>query len=638
MAADPLLQSYLQITEETDRIMGLSEPPAPPVAAPAPAPAPVAALSAAAAPARRRAQRRKRPRALGPGRREKLASLVARQREGSLSLGDETDNRENEDPEPVAIEPELSADLLSSAPPDAVADGRLREGQTSALTAARDARMVLKHQGFCNAAEAFAFADTDRDGLLAAPAVSEWLHELGLQPATRALVLELLGRGRVRDGCIDARQWLRVFNHPSWGRLPSQDTALRAVAEAAAPIGRATIRERVDTRSAIFERRAALESVGQSFKLEIEETKAVSYAADFMTESDLLLGAEAKLDSGAVLNLAARECALRGLDAAADAFWFFADCVDGGAGGQARINAQRRPPTDPPPLREENLARGLAALHITSVVPFELLYALTEHEGGRTVVEPPTFLQQWGGSDGSNTAQKKMHPFAVAKSLTSAGRPTRRATVRAAVRKAHELVASGEVVLPTADDLLGEAKQVADAAESLREEVEIAAATADGAAVKVVEEAYVAAQIEVKDKAAAPGHSSTNSAVDSDNDRKSKDTTDVTVDDQDWRASSPPVWLVVPAQQDQFLGDPIFAPYDPAEHEAQRLAEKERSAQILAQGGAVGAVRIRRRQGHELLVRTTPPPALLHCTQFSICLCCVYSCGSIRGRTMVQLV
>ena len=82
--ADPLLQSYLQITEETDRIMGLSEPPAPPVAAPAPAPAPVAVLSAAAAPARRRAQRRKRPRALGPGRREKLASLVARQRAEGL--------------------------------------------------------------------------------------------------------------------------------------------------------------------------------------------------------------------------------------------------------------------------------------------------------------------------------------------------------------------------------------------------------------------------------------------------------------------------------------------------------------------------------------------------------------------------
>ena len=65
-------------------------------------------------------------------------------------------------------------------------------------------------------------------------------------------------------------------------RAITTDSGRMSVAEAAAPIGRATIRERVDTRSAIFERRAALESVGQSFKLEIEETKAVSYAADFM--------------------------------------------------------------------------------------------------------------------------------------------------------------------------------------------------------------------------------------------------------------------------------------------------------------------------------------------------------------------
>ena len=96
--------------------------------------------------------------------------------------------------------------------------------------------MLLKHQGFRNAAEAFAFADKDKDGLLAAPEVADWLRELGLSASARSSVLEQLSRGRVRDGCIDARQWLRVFNHPSWGRLPSQVTALRAVANAAAPV------------------------------------------------------------------------------------------------------------------------------------------------------------------------------------------------------------------------------------------------------------------------------------------------------------------------------------------------------------------------------------------------------------------
>ena len=255
-----------------------------------------------------------------------------------------------------------------------------------------------------------------------------------------------------------------MLNHPSWGRLPSQTTALRAVASAAAPVGRASILERVDTRSAIFERRAALESVGQSFKVEIQESKAVSYAAGYMTETELLLGAQGKLDSGAVLSLAGQECALRGLNEPADAFWFFADSVDAGLGGQARVNALRRPAHDPPPLREGNLARGLAALEITSVGPFELLYALTEQEGGRRIVEPATFLQQWGGGDEAKVTPKKMHPFAVKASLSSAGRPTRRADIRAAVRKVQELVTKRQVVLPAAEELLRTAKNAADGA------------------------------------------------------------------------------------------------------------------------------------------------------------------------------
>ena len=69
----------------------------------------------------------------------------------------------------------------------------------------------------------------------------------------------------------------------------------------------------------------------------------------------------------------------------------------------------------------------------------------------------------------------------------------------------------------------------------------------------------------------------------------------------DWRASSPPVWRVVPVSQDQYYGDPIYAPHDPAKYEAQRLAEKEKAAHILAQGGAVGTVRIRRRQSEEII-------------------------------------
>eukprot|EP01043_Picozoa_sp_COSAG02_P008318 COSAG02_NODE_264_length_26618_cov_244.096459_2_plen_482_part_00 len=455
MAADPLLASYLQITEETDRLMGFSQPRPEPLQPPVPEPQP-----AVAAVPRRRVRRKPQ---LGPGRRAQLASRIAEQQESLGSPGVEN-NLENEDPS-VAASGELSTDLLSYAGPDAVASGVLRKSQTNALAAARETRMRLKHQGFLNAAEAFAFADKDKDGLLAAPAVSDWLRELELPDATVASVLEQLARGRVRDGCIDARQWLRVFNHPSWGRLASQDTALRAVANAAAPVGRASIRERVDTRSAIFERRAVLESVGQSFKLELEESKAVSYAANYMTEDDLLVGAQGNLDGGAVLSLAGQECGLRGLTDPADAFWFFADSVDGGAGGQARVNALRRPASDPPSIWEGNLARGLAALKITSVDPFELLYALTEHEGGRRLVDPSTFLQQWGGSDGSKVTQKKMHPFAVKASLSSAGRPTRRATIRAAVRKVQELVANRQVCLPTAEELLSRAKDAADGAQ-----------------------------------------------------------------------------------------------------------------------------------------------------------------------------
>lgn len=72
-------------------------------------------------------------------------------------------------------------------------------------------------------------------------------------------------------------------------------------------------------------------------------------------------------------------------------------------------------------------------------------------------------------------------------------------------------------------------------------------------------------------------------------------------DISDWKASQPPAWRVVPVHQDKFYGDPIFAPYDQEKHEAQRLADKEKSAQILAQGGAVGTVRIRRRQSHEII-------------------------------------
>ena len=451
MAPDPLLlQSYMQITEETDRLMGFTEAPAEPSETEAPE------LQPAIAPRHRTRKHRQ----LGPGRRATLASRIAQQ---THSPGDPAEN-DLENEAPRAISPELSADLLSCAAPDAVARGELRKGQTTALTAARNARLRLKHQGFRNAAEAFAFADKDKDGLLASPAVGDWLRELGLPDGETASVLEQLARGRVRDNCIDARQWLRVFNHPSWGRLPSQTTALRAIANAAAPVGRASIVERVDTRSAIFERRAALESVGQSFKVEIQESKAVSYAAGYMTETELLLGAQGKFDPTAVLSLAGQECALRGLNEPADAFWFFADSVDAGLGGQARVNALRRPSHDPPPLREGNLARGLASLKITSVEPFELLYALTEHEGGRRIVEPATFLQQWGGGDGAKITHKKMHPFAVKASLSSAGRPTRRADIRAAVRKVQELVTKRQIVLPTVEELLRTAKNAADGA------------------------------------------------------------------------------------------------------------------------------------------------------------------------------
>ena len=112
-------------------------------------------------------------------------------------------------------------------------------------------------------------------------------------------------------------------------------------------------------------------------------------------------------------------------------------------------------------------------------------------------------------------------------------------------------------------------------------------------AAKLVEESYTTAQREVNDGDAVSdseeGH------------RDGDSSAPPHANQSDWRASSPPVWRVVPVSQDQYYGDPIFAPHDQAKYEAQRLAEKEKSAQILAQGGAVGIVRVRRRQSHEIL-------------------------------------
>eukprot|EP01046_Picozoa_sp_COSAG06_P094954 COSAG06_NODE_41091_length_395_cov_0.695946_1_plen_55_part_01 len=53
MAADPLLASYLQITEETDRLMGFSQPRPEPLQPPVPEPQP-----AVAAVPRRRVRRK----------------------------------------------------------------------------------------------------------------------------------------------------------------------------------------------------------------------------------------------------------------------------------------------------------------------------------------------------------------------------------------------------------------------------------------------------------------------------------------------------------------------------------------------------------------------------------------------------
>lgn len=134
---------------------------------------------------------------------------------------------------------------------------------------------------------------------------------------------------------------------------------------------------------------------------------------------------------------------------------------------------------------------------------------------------------------------------------------------------------------------------IAFCAQSLRDEVEFAAAAAERVAEKLVEDSLTAAKREINDAGSVQA---------SDEQHREESRSIHNNSNQDvWRASSPPVWRVVPVSQDQFYGDPIFAPHDPVKYEQQRLADKEKSAQILAQGGAVGTVRIRRRQSHELL-------------------------------------
>ena len=81
MAADPLLASYLQITEETDRLMGFSQAQPEPLEAQVPAPEPQPAVPAVAAVPRRRALRKPQ---LGPGRRAQLASRIAQEQENEL--------------------------------------------------------------------------------------------------------------------------------------------------------------------------------------------------------------------------------------------------------------------------------------------------------------------------------------------------------------------------------------------------------------------------------------------------------------------------------------------------------------------------------------------------------------------------
>jgi hypothetical protein len=112
---------------------------------------------------------------------------------------------------------------------------------------------------------------------------------------------------------------------------------------------------------------------------------------------------------------------------------------------------------------------------------------------------------------------------------------------------------------------------------------------------KLVEDSYTTAKREVNDA----------DSLQASEEQHSEETRSVhnTSNPDDWRASSPPVWRVVPVTQDQYYGDPIYAPHDPAKYEQQRLADKEKSAQILAQGGAVGTVRVRRRQSHEILTQ-----------------------------------
>eukprot|EP01045_Picozoa_sp_COSAG04_P011875 COSAG04_NODE_779_length_10341_cov_3.429799_5_plen_588_part_00 len=585
MAADAALlhRSYLSVSESTDRLMasaGLAQPQ--PEQQPEPEQLPEPRPSTAG-------RRRSRRAGLGPNRRE---SLTGRIRDWSVERG-------------------LDEGSLSMVEDKETSGSRLR--------AAREARESLKRFGFHNAAEAFAFGDTDRDGLLAAPDVDEWLEELGVSEASRHSVILQLSRGRPRDGCVDARQWMRVFNHASFGRLPTQQDQQRAVRESAAPKGRRDVRERLDTYNALRERREELEAVrDHARERDAAAGSDEDEAAGSPTPSSPSAPAspapgEDALDGGAVLWLARRECELRGVADAAEAFWFFADSIEGGQQSSAGRDLLAQPPPlrhrhenppkggrlgplppPPPYLNKKHLLRGLATLGIQSVAAGDLLRALAASGaegggGGRARVSPTEFLQHFSPAQPGATTEKKMHPFAVTSALARAGRPTERARVRALAYRRQQEVARGELRLPSLDELQMEAVAAAEASDRLRAEVEAAAVVQAAAARAVVEEAFAVAQAGSDDESAEEEEEE-----DSEEEQDKSPASD-------WRATTPPPFIVAPVDRewlDLSIGDPIFAPFDAVAHAevqptppaSSSLPKQHRSARLL---GAVFAPAVR---------------------------------------------
>ena len=584
MAADAALlhRSYLSVSESTDRLMasaGLAQPqpeqqPEPeqlPEPRPSTAPGSRGQTGSRADPAVAPGRRRSRRAGLGPNRRE---SLTGRIRDWSVERG-------------------LDEGSLSMVEDKETSGSRLR--------AAREAREQLKRFGFHNAAEAFAFGDTDRDGLLAAPDVDEWLEELGVSEASRHSVILQLSRGRPRDGCVDARQWMRVFNHASFGRLPTQQDQQRAVRESAAPKGRRDVRERLDTYNALRERREELEAVrDHARERDAAAGSDEDEAAGSPTPSSPAAPAspapgEDALDGGAVLWLARRECELRGVADAAEAFWFFADSIEGGQQSSAGRDLLAQPPPlrhrhenppkggrlgplppPPPYLNKKHFLRGLATLGIQSVAAGDLLRALAASGaegggGGRARVSPTEFLQHFSPAQPGATTEKKMHPFAVTSALARAGRPTERARVRALVYRRQQEVARGELRLPSLDELQMEAVAAAEASDRLRAEVEAAAVVQAAAARAVVEEAFAVAQAGSDDESAEDDEEEEGEDSEEEQDKSLRSGSPAS----DWRATTPPPFIVAPVDRewlDLSIGDPIFAPFDAVAHaEVQRI-------------------------------------------------------------------